>query len=286
MACTIELNDLLPANVSPGQWVVGTGDPQVLTNCYNCDADPPGPPDPPNNEFTNPAVIVGFSGSTWAIPDDQPCGVYYFKYVTIPLPAVYVTGDECSDCNDCEIYEVEIVEGPDVLDPPDQIVCAGTPQKGINLWALFDCGQVTQGNPVPAYGCVDCSASGYVAKPTNCIVKEALEALGNAWLPGAGTHTGTVEGDSLNCGAQDYEVVLSFTPAYASLSADYDPATGNFIPQNLTPGESVSICLSITTQRTGENNPECNSCTDQECFLVTRQIGDNAGEGVRVQACN
>lgn len=283
MACSIDLDLLLPGNASPGQWIVGTGDPQSLVQCYDCDADPPAASGPP---LVNPAVISGFSGSTWAIPNDQTCGVYYFKYVTIPLPTVYAEGDECTECNDCEIYEVEIVEGPELADPPNQILCEGDPQKGLNLWALFDCGQLTQGNPVPAYGCAGtCDIPGYVAKPTSCIVFDALDPSVN-WNSGAGTHSGSASGDSELCGAQDYDVVLSFAPAYAGLNADYDPTNGNYIPSNLAPGESVTVCLGITTQRTGENIPDCTSCADQACFTITRQVGDNAGTGFRVQACN
>lgn len=274
MACSIDLNSLLPGNHTPGGvWDVGVGSPQVLDLCRDCESG-----DPPDT-YQQPAVIsLELDGHTWIIPDDLTCGVYKFKYVTDP------GGDECNGCADCEVYEIEVLEGPELAAVPDIDICdAEANTKGLNLWGYLDCNQDTVANPAPNYNCPDCDVPGYVTKPTSCIVQAALS--GGTWV--SPNHTGNSVGDSANCGEQTYSVKLSFSSSYPGLNQDYDPLTGKYRPVNLAPGASVDVCLEITTQRTNMSLP-CDSCTQSVCFTITKLESDEAGEysGTPYQVCN
>lgn len=274
MACSINLNSLLPANATAGGvWSAGVGNPQILNLCKDCDAGGAPP------TYQQPGIVtLEPDGFTWVIPDNQACGVYKFKYVTDP------GGDECVGCADCEVYDVEVLEGPELTQPPNVDICDDEGNtKGLNLWGLFDCGQDTLANPAPDYLCPDCDVPGYVTKPVSCIVKAALE--GGTWA--APQHTGNSPGDSAACGSQNYTVKLTFGTNYTGLNQDYDPLTGKYRPVNLAAGASVEICLEITTQRTNTTLP-CDSCTQSVCFTITKLVSDEAGEynGTPYQVCN
>jgi len=298
MACDINLQTIAEANGadSGGTWLINSvGEGSAATELYDC-RDCVNSPGSPGATITQPAEITGFSGGIWTVPDDIACGTYSFKYVTVPTPPGYSGGDECADCNDCAIYEVDILEGPEVDTAPDNIeICDEDDPallKGVNLWGLFDCDQITVANPAPTYNCVDCSgATGRVVKPESCIVKDALDSVSSVWAPVAGTHTrtgvvGTPVGDCPpGVNSQEYNVELSFSPAYADLDLDYNQTSGQYVPERLPVDTPVTICLKITTAR-AQNAPACDLCEAEVCFTITKVAGDNAGTPTTVEACN
>lgn len=82
-------------------------------------------------------------------------------------------------------------------------------------------------------------------------------------------------------------MTLEFDAPYPPLLAgDYDPSSGNWIPNGLDAGDSVQVCLTVATNRTGQNTPDCYSCEVQVCVTINVVAGDDAGPGGLAVACN
>jgi hypothetical protein len=297
MGCTVNLNTIRDGGpnglADAGVWVYessgeGTTTAQLYL-CRDCINDPNNPVTPP---YDQPEAIdpADWNAGEWTIPDTAACGTYAFKYVTEDNPT-YTPGSECLDCNSCVIYYVTVLEGPEKSGDPAAIeICKAEnnqEQLGLNLWALFDCAQVTQALD-PTYGCTAPCNTQYITRPPSCIVKDALQAIGGAgWNATTGIHLNSAfTAASENCNDQEYSVELEFISPYNGLANDYDPTEGDWIPNGMDVGDSVQVCVTVTTNRTGQNVPSCLDCEVQVCVTINVVAADNAGPGGTAVACN